>query len=73
MKKLVAYEQVPHMLDMGDEEMEQVPGIDDKYWYNFDHIPIWYEPVRNHSWGRLEGNIRIVSPWCLQYQNRGKS
>ena len=39
------------MLDMGNREMEQVTGIDDEDWYNFDHIPIWYEPVGNRSWG----------------------
>ena len=54
----MAYKQVPHMLDIGDGEMEQVPWIDDKDWYTFDHIPIWYEPAGNHSWGPKDSGCR---------------
>ena len=32
LQRWVEYNQVPHMLDMGDGEMEQVPGIDDEDW-----------------------------------------
>ena len=39
------------MLDMGDGEMKQVPVIDEKDWYNFDHVPFWYETVGNNYWG----------------------
>ena len=55
-QKLVVYKQVPHKIDMGYGEMEQVPGIDKKYWYNFDRIPIWQKPVGNHSWGPKESD-----------------
>ena len=48
------------MLDMGNREMEQVTGIDDEDWYNFDHIPIWYEPVGNHSWVTKDSGCRNV-------------
>ena len=57
LQKRVAYEQVLHMIDMGDGEMEQVPVIDDKYWYNFDYVPVWYEPVGNHSWGPKDSSL----------------
>ena len=60
LQKLVAYEQVPHMQDMRDGKMEQVPLIDDKDWYNFYHIPIWYKPVGNHPWGpKYSGRINV--------------
>ena len=37
-----------------------VPGIEDDNYVNFDHVPVWYEPVGNHLWGP-KGILRNVS------------
>ena len=48
------------MLDMEDVKMEQVQVIDDKDWCNFDHIPIWYEPVGSYYWDPKYSGSRNV-------------
>ena len=40
--------------------MEQVPGFDEKYSYNFDHVPVWYKPIGDHFWGPKESGCRNV-------------
>ena len=40
----------PHEVDfVGTTVM--VPGIEDDNYVNFDHVPVWYEPVGNNLWG----------------------
>ena len=49
------------MLDIGDGEMYQSPGIYDKDWCNFDHITIWYKLVGNNSWGPKDSGRRNLN------------
>ena len=56
----VAAAQFPQEVDLGNGEKVNVPGIDDKDWYNFDHVPVWQEPVRTYSWGKKDSGRRNV-------------
>eukprot|EP00956_Cyclotella_meneghiniana_P036000 scaffold120055_cov77-Cyclotella_meneghiniana.AAC.2 len=62
----VAAAQFPQTVKLGndddDDETEtvNVPGIDDTDWYNFDHVPVWQEPVRTYSWGKKDSGRRNV-------------
>ena len=29
---------------------KKVEGVKDKYWFNIDHVPIWYEYFCNYTW-----------------------
>eukprot|EP00956_Cyclotella_meneghiniana_P023341 scaffold45365_cov81-Cyclotella_meneghiniana.AAC.4 len=46
--------------DETETEKVNVPGIDDADWYNFDHVPVWQEPVRTFSWGKKDSGRRNV-------------
>ena len=64
----VAAARFPQTVELGndddDDETEtekvNVPGIDDADWYNFDHVPVWQEPVRTFSWGKKDSGRRNV-------------
>ena len=34
---------------------KKVEGVKDKYWFNTDHVTIWYKSVGNYTWG-LKGS-----------------
>ena len=40
--------------------MVMVPGIEDDNGEKFDHVPVWYEPVGNHLWGK-KGRRRNIA------------
>ena len=37
-----------------------IAGVRDAYFCNTDHVPVWYEPVGNYSWGKKSGGRRHV-------------
>jgi hypothetical protein len=45
---------------MQNGETANVPGIDDDVFYNFDHVPVWQEPVASTSWGEKDSGRRNV-------------
>ena len=46
----IAFGHQPHEVDF-DGTTVMVPGIEDDNYVNFDHVPVWYEPVGNNLWG----------------------
>ena len=28
----------------------KVEGVKDKYWFNTDHVPLWYKSVGSYTW-----------------------
>ncbi len=37
-----------------------ITGVTDAYFFNTDHVPIWYESVGNYTWGRKDSGRRSV-------------
>ena len=35
-------------------------GVEDAYYFNTDHVPVWYELVGNYSWGRRDSERQYV-------------
>ena len=40
---------------------KKVEGVKDKYWFNTDHVPIWYEYVGNYTCGLQDSGHRDVN------------
>ena len=39
----------------------KVEGVKDKYWFNTDHVPIWYESVVNCTWVLKDSGCQIFN------------
>ena len=41
----------------------RIAGVKDAHFFNIDHVPVWYESVRNYSWGKKDSgrqNVRLT-------------
>ena len=39
---------------------QEKEGVKDAYYFNTDHVPVWYESVGNYTWGRKDSGGRGV-------------
>lgn len=60
LQKRIAAAQLPQTIELKSGECANVPGIDDEDFYNFDHVPVWQEPVASTSWGEKDSGRRNV-------------
>lgn len=37
-----------------------ITGVTDEYFFNTDHVPVWYESVGNYTWGRKDSGRRTA-------------
>ena len=61
LQRKIATDQFMHQINIGvgdDEELLMVPCVEDSDSYNFDHVPVWYEPEVNNSWGPKYSGLR---------------
>ena len=35
-------------------------GVHDAFYFNTDHVPVWYESVGNYTWGKKDSGRRTV-------------
>ena len=41
---------------------KKVEGVKDKYWFNTDHVPIWYKYVGNYTCGlQYRGHRNVIN------------
>ena len=60
LQKRIAAAQFPQTIKLKSGDYANVPGIDDGDFYNFDHVPVWQEPVASTSWGEKDSGRRNV-------------